>query len=77
MTYVWLKTLTPGLIGVTSSGHGRQLFTRRKLRKAKACETCRVSIPAGAMAFGDVTSAAMNRAHRVHPECIVGFEPTE
>lgn len=62
---------------VASADEGIQLFSRRKLRKAKTCRGCRTELPARSDAFGDVTSCAMNRADRYCLTCCgLGGLPT-
>lgn len=72
--YTLVKIMNDGLIGVRSSEHGRQLFSSRKLRKARRCSFCGIEIPKGAVAWGDAVSCAANRMERLHEGCITGLK---
>lgn len=65
------KVFGDGLVGA-NVGHGQQMFSRRVLRKDKACRGCERLMKKGELAYGDVTSSAMNRSDRY---CIACMEP--
>ena len=68
--YRLVKVLSEGLLALVSDEHGRQLFTARKLRKARRCAVCKTEILKGETALGPLNGNAMNRAHRIHEICI-------
>lgn len=68
--YFFVERLGDGLIRVMSAEFGRQLLTQRKLRKPSKCATCMRALEKGAKAWADVTSCAMNRAHRLCDDCV-------
>ena len=68
--YRLIARLSPTLVRLTSE-HGPQLFTPRKLRKPARCRVTGVELPTGAVAWGEVTSCAMNRADRIADRWVV------
>lgn len=57
-----------GLYGLFTDS-GRQLWTRRKLRKRTKCEACGRVLAVGAAGYGPVTNAS-NRMWRLCPPCV-------
>lgn len=67
-SYSLVEAFTAGLLVVVSR-YEIQIFSCRKLRKDAPCAACGKMISKGEEAFGELTSSAMNRQHRVHREC--------
>jgi hypothetical protein len=68
-SYQVVRIMNDGLIGVTSQ-FGRQLFSARKTRKETKCVDCGMPIFKGKLCWGEATSCAANRMHRVCTTCI-------
>lgn len=71
--YFFRERLNEGLVRIFSR-FGTQLFAARKLRKQCKCAACARLIDKGERAWGDVTSCAMNRAHRICDDCMSAGE---
>jgi len=67
--YKIVKIFNEGLVGVSST-FGRQLFSSRTARKKTKCADCGRDIEKGGKCWGEVSSCAANRMHRVCDLCM-------
>lgn len=70
--YRFLKRMSEGLVGLTSS-HGRQIFHTTELRKSKPCALCKVELKPGDTAYSPITNG-YNRMHRLCVACVEELE---
>jgi hypothetical protein len=67
--YILVRTLSDGLVGLSSYDYGRQLWSRCKTRKQHKCRVCGGLFPVGSTMYRPLTNKG-NRMERICENCI-------